>query len=216
MSYQAQGLTWWSDYNITLRERGSGCEMDLAAWITLVNQSDASYPDAQLKLVAGVVHRAAVGEARNMGQMSPPPAAMLARNEADTGFQESGLSEYHLYTLGRHTDLPDNSTKQIELFPAVHGVTCGKQLVFTAGPVPWNYGSGPIVDQGFAATNPGTVGSYVEFENNKANHLGIPLPGGRVRVNEANKSDGALEFIGEDIIQHTPRGDGAYPPGRRF
>ena len=57
VSYQAQGLTWWSDFTITLRIDG-GCRMDLAAWVTVVNQSGGSYPDAQLKLVAGDVNRA--------------------------------------------------------------------------------------------------------------------------------------------------------------
>jgi len=34
----------------------------------------------------------------------------------------------------------------------------------------------------------------------------MPLPAGRVRVNQASV-DGALEFIGEDLIQHTPRNE---------
>lgn len=206
VSYQTQGITWWSDYNITLREHGNACDMDLSAWVTLVNQSGGSYPDAQLKLVAGVVHRAPVGRANSMAQYAMAPARM-EKQQADAGFSESSLSEYHLYTLGRHTDLPDNSTKQLELFPAAHDIACRKQLVFTGGPVPWSYWSSPIMDQGYAATSKGTVGSYLEFDNKKANHLGMPMPGGRVRVNEANRSDGALEFIGEDIIQHTPRNE---------
>ena len=205
VSYQTQGVTWWSDYNITMRENGTNCEMDLAAWVTLVNQSGGSYPDAQLKLVAGVVHRAPAAQARDrMPQMS---MAAVRQVKAETGFTESGLSEYHLYTLGRHTDLPDNSTKQLELFPAAHDIACRKQLVFTGGPVPWSYWSSPIIDQGYAATSKGSVGSYLEFDNKKANHLGIPLPAGRVRVNQANQSDGALEFIGEDVIGHTPRNE---------
>ncbi|HET8941131.1 MAG TPA: hypothetical protein VFN13_04005 [Rudaea sp.] len=205
VSYQTQGITWWSDYNITLREHGDTCDMDLAAWVTLVNQSGGSYPDAQLKLVAGVVHRAPSRQANN--RMSSMPMVAARQVTADTGFTESGLSEYHLYTLGRHTDLPDNSTKQLELFPAAHDIACRKQLVFTGGPVPWSYWSGPIVDQGYAATSKGSVGSYLEFDNKKANHLGMPLPAGRVRVNQANQSDGALEFIGEDVIEHTPRNE---------
>ncbi|MEO8803801.1 MAG: hypothetical protein ABI304_10820, partial [Rudaea sp.] len=196
----------WSDYNITMREHGNACDMDLAAWVTLVNQSGGSYPDAQLKLVAGVVHRAPVGQASGAMQYAAP-AMRMAKDESNAGFSESSLSEYHLYTLGRHTDLPDNSTKQLELFPAAHNIACRKQLVFTAGPVPWSYWSSPIVDQGYAATSKGTVGSYLEFDNKKTNHLGMPMPGGRVRVNEANSSDGALEFIGEDVIQHTPRNE---------
>ena len=41
--------------------------------------------------------------------------------EAD-GFEEKTFFEYHFYTLGRRSSLPDNSTKQIELFPAVAAV----------------------------------------------------------------------------------------------
>jgi hypothetical protein len=178
--------------------------MDLAAWVTLVNQSGGSYADAQLKLVAGEVNRAPAAAPQVAGY------AMKAAREMDAAspaFTETSLSEYHLYTLGRRTDLPDNSTKQLELFPAAHAISCRKQLVFTAGPVPWSYWSGPIQDQGYAATNKGTVGAYLEFDNKEANHLGMPLPAGRVRVNQANPSDGTLEFVGEDIIKHTPRNE---------
>lgn len=204
VSYQTQGVTWWTDYNITMREHGGTCDMDLAAWVTLVNQSGGSFPNAQLKLVAGEVNRAPA---------APPPrpvmmkmAAMDEAAPAGQGFVESSLSEYHLYTLGRRTDLPDNSTKQLELFPAVHGVGCRKQLVFTAAPqfMGWY---GPMTDQGYAATSTGTVGSYLDFDNKEAEKLGVPLPAGRVRVNQANSSDGALEFIGEDVIKHTPRNE---------
>ena len=180
--------------------------MDLAAWVTLVNQSGGSYPNAQLKLVAGEVNRAPSAAPQAAGIMMK--AARAEMDAASAGFSESTLSEYHLYTLGRRTDLPDNSTKQLELFPAVHDVACRKQLVFTAAPQPWNYWwSGPIQDQGYAATNQGSVGSYLEFDNKEANRLGMPLPAGRVRVNQANQSDGALEFVGEDVIKHTPRNE---------
>jgi hypothetical protein len=205
VSYQTQGVTWWSDYNVTLREQGGACDMDLAAWVTLVNQSGGSYPNAQLKLVAGEVNRAP--SAAPAPAMAMKRAAAMEMDAAAGGFTESALSEYHLYALGRRTDLPENSTKQLELFPAVHGVACRKQLVFTAAPAPWSYWSGPIEDQGYAATEQGSVGAYLEFDNKEANKLGVPLPAGRVRVNQANASDGALEFVGEDVIKHTPRNE---------
>jgi hypothetical protein len=203
VSYQTQGMTWWSDYNVTLREQADACEMDLSAWVTIVNQAGASFPKAQLKLIAGEVNRAPA---------APQPAAagrVMMKTEAlraDEGFAESQLFEYHLYTLGRRTDLPDNSTKQLELFPTAVGVRCNKQLVFTAAPLPWHYWSQPILDQGYAATSQGTVGAYLEFDNKENNRLGVPLPAGRVRVNQASV-DGSLEFIGEDLIKHTPRNE---------
>lgn len=206
VSYQTQGMTWWSDYNVTLREQGDNCTMDLSAWVTIVNQSGASYPSAQLKLVAGEVNRVPVDTGVVSGRMMKRAEALTVVGAA-AGFQESTLSEYHLYTLGRRTELPDNSTKQLELFPVAMDVTCKKQLVFTAGPQPWGYWSYPLHDQNYGATTSGTVGSYLEFENKETNHMGMPLPAGKIRVNQANSQDGALEFIGEDVIKHTPRNE---------
>jgi hypothetical protein len=203
VSYQAQGLTWWADYNAVLDE-SKGCTLDLGAWVTIVNQSGGSFPNAQLKLVAGEVNRAPAG---GLDRIEVTGTRMKAAMVADDGFAESALFEYHLYTLGRRTDLPDNSTKQIELFPAANGMRCEKQLLFTAAPAAQAYWGAPNLDQGYAATTPGEVGAYLRFDNRKDNGLGVPLPAGRVRVNQLNSADGSLEFIGEDVIGHTPRNE---------
>ena len=42
-----------------------------------------------------------------------------------------------------------------------------------------------------------------EFRNSEANHLGMPLPKGRVRFYRRN-DDGQIEFTGENVIDHTP------------
>jgi hypothetical protein len=204
VSYQTQGVTWWSDYNVTLGSDSERCTMNLAAWVTIVNQSGGSFPATQLKLVAGEVNRA---PAAPMAAAAPMMKTMRVAEAVSDGFQESSLFEYHMYTLGRRTDLPNNSTKQLELFPSAIGVGCKRELVFTAGPGPWRWYGAPVTDQGFGATQPGTVGAYLEFKNDKSNGLGIPLPAGRVRVNQASKTDGSLEFIGEDLIKHTPRNE---------
>lgn len=204
VSYQTQGMTWWSDYNVTLREGEERCDMDLSAWVTIVNQAGGSFPAAQIKLVAGEVNRAPAAPAPVM--LAGSVAKMARAEQTAQGFAESSLFEYHLYTLGRRADLPDNSTKQLELFPAATSVACRKNLIFTASP-PWSNWGAPIMDQGYGATTEGTVGAYLEFDNREANHLGMPLPAGRVRVNQANRADGALEFIGEDSIKHTPRNE---------
>ena len=43
-----------------------------------------------------------------------------------------------------------------------------------------------------------------EFMNSATNHLGLPLPKGRLRFYRRN-TDGQMEFTGENIIKHTPR-----------
>lgn len=206
VSYQAQGLTWWSDYNVTLSGTEQQCRMDLAAWVTIVNQSGGSFNDTQLKLVAGEVNRAPAPSMNPM-MMAGAATKMRVSEAMSDGFQESSLFEYHLYTLGRRTDLPNNSTKQLELFPASVGVPCKRELVFTSNIGSWRGYGYPLTDQNYGATQDGKVGAYLEFKNDKQSGLGVALPAGRVRVNQANSSDGSLEFIGEDLIKHTPRNE---------
>ncbi len=45
-----------------------------------------------------------------------------------------------------------------------------------------------------------------EFENSAANHLGMPLPKGRLRFYR-QESGGQLEFTGENEIDHTPQNE---------
>ena len=44
----------------------------------------------------------------------------------------------------------------------------------------------------------------VEFVNSKENDLGIPLPQGKVKVYQRDKS-GSVQMLGEDSIAHTPK-----------
>jgi hypothetical protein len=48
------------------------------------------------------------------------------------------------------------------------------------------------------------VNVFVEFKNSQANQVGMPLPQGTVRMYKKD-TDGSLQFIGEDNIQHTPK-----------
>jgi hypothetical protein len=42
-----------------------------------------------------------------------------------------------------------------------------------------------------------------EIKNSESNHLGMPLPAGRVRFYRRD-TDGQMEFVGENTIGHTP------------
>jgi hypothetical protein len=42
-------MTWWADYNLIFAEgadANSGL-LDVGAWVSIINQSGASYPDAR-------------------------------------------------------------------------------------------------------------------------------------------------------------------------
>ena len=199
MSYQTGGMTWWADYNLTYSEPRAGeCRLDVGAWVTLVNQSGASYRDARLKLVAGDVQRVQPREPAY-------PAALAARaamQDKAEGFSQKAFFEYHLYTLGRRTTLADNATKQIELFPMASGVGCEKTLVYQGQSLPPYYGA-PVTERQLGTPSNRKVDVYLRVRNSTANGLGMPLPGGKVRVAQADRADGSLEFIGEDLIEHT-------------
>jgi hypothetical protein len=165
---------------------------DLVGWVTLQNQTGATYRDAQLKLVAGDVNR--VREEAEGVQMRAYKSAPTAAGAS--AFREEGLFEYHLYTLDRPTTVRDKEQKQVTLLEA-QNVGIQKKLIFF-GQQYWFRGQ-----YGELAKNQ-KVGVYLDFKNSEANHLGIPLPKGTVRVYKADKS-GAKQFVGEDSIDHTPR-----------
>ncbi len=199
ISYETRGMTWWADYNI-IYDESENCSMDLSAWVSIVNQSGADYDDAKLKLIAGDVNRAEPRHPRR------DVVYKLAMAEDSAGFVEKSFFEYHLYTLGRRTSLPDNSTKQIQLMPAARGIQCKKELVFAPTLNMPFYGNQQF-DQGYGRYGNGDVNVYLRFNNQKAQQLGIALPAGRIRVNQVDPADGSLEFIGEDVIDHTPRNE---------
>ena len=204
VTYQTQGMTWWADYNLTLTEDNGKCSMDLSAWVSLLNQAGSSFENTKLKLIAGEVHRAQPNV--NVGRVYASNAPQVLE-KADRGFEEKSLFEYHLYTLPRRVDLPNNSTKQIELFPSVNSVECEKELVFNGSQIfNHNYYS-PISDQNYMRTSKPKVKAYLSFKNEEKRGLGMPLPAGRIRVNQMDTDDNSLEFIGEDIIDHTPRNE---------
>ncbi|MBX3379502.1 MAG: DUF4139 domain-containing protein [Phycisphaeraceae bacterium] len=208
ITYETEGMTWWADYNALFapgKDNNSGT-LDLSAWVSIVNQSGASYPEATLKLIAGRVNRIqpqqnAYGGRRELSAMA---------DRAD-GFEQKAFFEYHLYTLGRATTLPDNSTKQIELFPAVLKIPCEKTLVYDGLAMEIGDWGGPMTDQGFGSQGRTTVDVYLRFQNSKASGLGIPMPAGRVRVSQVDAgkngqpADAIAEFIGEDVLKHTPK-----------
>lgn len=206
VGYETQGVTWWADYNLVYsdgKDQNSGL-LDVGAWVSILNQSGGSYPDATLKLVAGEVNRAPRGQPQNY----PAAARAFAMDEAvsQPGFQEKAFFEYHLYTLQRPATLPDNSTKQIELFPTAQKVPCEKVLVYDGLGMDWWWGGNdPYTDANLGSQTKKDVETYLRFRNDEKSGMGMPLPAGRIRVSKVDPDDGAMEFIGEDVIRHTPR-----------
>jgi hypothetical protein len=176
VSYLTDGVNWHAEYVAVVNQKDTGLTLD--GWVSLDNQSGASYRNARLKLVAGDVHRVQPPMPKRMEREMDMMAA------AGQQFEEREFFEYHVYTLERPATVADRETKQISLIPTA--TASAKKVLSFDG-----------------AQNP-KVQVKLEFENDAANGLGIALPAGKVRVYKED-ADGALEFVGEDAVQHTPR-----------
>ncbi len=199
ISYQSAGMTWWADYILEL-DQEQDCQFNLSAWVSIINQSGKSFNDYALKLVAGEVNQTA-----NNIQVSGARMRQVSYMEQDRGFQEESVFEYHQYKLPRPVTLPQNSTKQIRLFSPDKPIDCERKLVFDPlNNQHFNYSS-PIRDANYlshANKKETPVEAQIHFKNTQKNNLGMAMPAGRIRVNQAD-SDGHLTFIGADQIGHT-------------
>jgi len=183
VSYITNGMNWNCDYVAVVNAADD--HADLNGWVTIDNQSGATYNDARLKLIAGDVRR--VHEEPPM----PKGVMMMARGAVADQFQEKAFFEYHMYTLDRRTTLRDRETKQVELLTAA-GVPVRKLYFFDGQ------------RQATGEDQKGKAAVKLELVNSRETGLGMPLPKGKVRVYKADE-DGSLQFVGEDLIDHTPK-----------
>ncbi len=202
LSYVTQGMTWEASYNVVAPAKGN--ELELVGWVTLDNQSGKSYRDARIKLMAGDVNRIqpnagpyavkALVDARDQEASMAPPVT------------ERNFDEYHLYTLEHPTTLLDRETKQVE-FVRSAGIQSKTVYVYDGmqiEPAYQNWSMENIRQQdNFGLQSNPKVWVMREFQNTSANHLGIPLPRGRIRFYRRD-DDGQLEFTGENALDHTP------------
>ncbi len=202
-SYETKGLTWRADYNLVLN--ADATKASLGAWVTLLNLSGASYKDARLKLVAGDVQKIEP-QARELLDMLMDAKSHESDRDGG-GFTEKSFFEYHLYTLGRPADVLEASTQQIAMFPTVADAAVERVLAYDglAEAASWGVFPEPRMDRDIRSSSNPKVDVYVRFENRKANRLGMPLPKGKIRVFQRDDADGTLEFVGEDLIDHTPK-----------
>ncbi|HPR63080.1 MAG TPA: DUF4139 domain-containing protein [Thermoanaerobaculia bacterium] len=191
-TYLTQNITWKADYVFTLDEKDTGG--DMIGWVTLTNNSGATYTHATLKLIAGDVN--VVQDREPM--MRYAQKGVLA--ESAPQFEEKSFFEYHMYTLQRPATLNDRQQKQIEL---LHADEFGVEKQFIARGQRWYY------SQRIGDVQKPKVEVAVKVMNSEKNGLGLPLPKGTVRVYKRD-TDGSSQFIGEDTIDHTPRDESIY------
>jgi hypothetical protein len=187
LSYMTGGLGWQADYVAELMPGGTN--IMLSAWTTLTNASGIDYPNARVSVVAG----------RPSQGGSPPrqPLTALVTANAKTldSLPAADLGPYHLFTLPQRVSLRDGErTQAMLLAPSL--VKVKRELVL--GPLPaaaWRgtFGAGP----------PQNPMAMLQLENTVGAGLGRPLPSGTLRLYQRG-ADGALVFLGQDLLTATP------------
>lgn len=196
LSYLTGGLRWHATYNVVAAEAGES--YDLVAWITLANESGKDFDNAQVKLIAGEVHRARREQEDRRRGMGVVEMQMAAPAQVE----QRAFDEYHLYSLPRSTTVRDREVKQVEFLRAAEIPGRRVYLFDVERPltVPLQYS--PDGEGGDLRP----VDVVLEIQNSEKNGLGVPLPGGTMKIYRRDR-DGRSEFVGEDALRHTPRNE---------
>jgi hypothetical protein len=208
ISYVSGGMSWQADYNLVVSDKSEGNNnglnsVDLVGWVTMQNHSGKTFEDARIKLLAGDVNKL---QPAVSGGIYRAEAKAMAADAMAPVVREKSFDEFHLYTLERPTTLHDEETKQVEFVQAadIHsqrlyiydGANFGTRSYYSPDQI--------IQDPGYGTESNPKVWVMQEFKNSETNHLGIPLPKGRLRFYRRD-TDGHLEFVGENTIDHTPK-----------
>jgi len=180
ISYLTNGLGWSADY-VALFDEGKGT-IDVQGWVTLRNDGNTPFVNADTVLVAGNP-----GGQPNGGR-GLAPGRLAAGTETAARAQ---LGDYYLYPISHRTTIAANQQKQVS-FLNVSAVPARKGYEYRSS---W-------LDTQSEAQSASTV---LNFSSSAQGGLGDALPAGTVRV-YMRDAKGQPQFIGENMIDHTPMG----------
>lgn len=202
ISYITDGVGWRADYVVLVNDKDTA--LNLAGWVTVNNQSGATYENAKLTLIAGDVRRLQPETRAKIAQSMEMYDAVYV---SETQFEEKSFFEYHMYTMARPTTLARNETKQLSLLNASNAPV-QKEMIYDGRGNWWRnwWFPGRTGDPGggYDTSDYHKVNVVLEVKNSKENNMGMPLPKGKVRVYKLDDT-GSQQFIGEDEIDHTAK-----------
>jgi len=209
LSYLTSGINWKADYVVMFDEDKK--RMDIQGWATLENQTQTSFEDVELSVIAGYVGQANNnyynnynrGGSNQYWQLYSQSRSQLQQrfrqrqnrnNQRGAGTEASPqerVGDSLIYRLPEKTSLASNQKKQITIIDESN-IDAKKAYEF------YNWGFNSVKD-------PRSVDSRITFSNSREAGLGEALPSGTVRVYTKDKK-GQAQFIGEDEIAHIAGG----------
>lgn len=182
LSYLSRGFGWKADY-VALFDEAVG-KIDVQGWITLNNNSGTTFDKAKVLLVAGAVGNGA----QNYGASQP---VMPGNRMGTQSANRESLGDFYVYPIAGRTTVANAQQKQVS-FLDVAGTPATKAYHFRNG---W------LASQ----TEPQSADTVLRFSTAREAGLGDALPAGTVKV-YMRDARGQPQFIGENVIGHTPMG----------
>ena len=202
VGYVTGGFDWNASYNLVSPEKGDQC--DLVGWITMKNESGKTFENAKIKLMAGDVNKIQPPMAMAAsGAFRMKSRAMVMDAMEAPAVTEKAFDEFHLYSIARPTTLHDRETKQVEF---VHAEKMLAPTIYVYDGAENYRFYGLNYDRGYGQSDNKKIIVQREFKNAETNQLGLALPAGKLRFYRRD-SDGQLQFVGENTIDHTPRNE---------
>jgi len=184
LKYLTRGMSWRSDYTIDLADDKS---LDLNSWITIKNDSGATYKDADITVLAGEVNRPQAANTRVYTKRRS-----LVSSYDSSNIENQSFSGYHIYHIPFKESIKDKEKKQIS-FIDIDSISYRRYALHKDNFYLRNQKERRLrFDQ------------IIEFKNSKDNRLGIPLPKGSVRVYQKDKS-GVSRFVGSTNLSNIPK-----------
>ncbi len=209
LAYITGGLSWEATYNVVAPNSGEAAPSDekaaLLGWVTIHNDSGTDFPSARIKLMAGDVAKIAP---QNPYQLRNQVAFVTGAMTVNQSVTQKAFDDFHLYDLNRTVSLLIGETKQVQFIDA-SGIALSRSYRYNgAAEMQPNQNNNYINQQPEFGLDPANTKVQIveSFKNSAANHLGMPLPAGRIRLYRRD-SDGQMEFTGESLISHTPADD---------
>jgi hypothetical protein len=204
LCYVTRGMSWEASYNVVAPETGD--VMDFTGWITVANRSGKVFKDARLQFIAGDV--AKFNDERNSVYNDAHPSRELGAMYDQGKVTQEAFDEFHLYSVPLPATVHDDETKQIE-FARAEAVQSQQIFIYDGADIHGVMYRGWGREQIRGSSDYGTLSNpkvwiMREIKSSETNHLGLPLPRGKVRFYRKDRN-GRLHFTGEDRIDHTAR-----------
>ena len=189
LGYLTGGVGWSANYAAELD--ASEDKLALSGRASIANESGAAYRNAHLVLIAGNPNRIAEGPPRPgfgaVRTLAAPAAEAAPKQAVPT---PEPVSEFHRYSIDREISLNERETVQLALLEAP-SVSIRKEYLLND--------SAPVTSQGGSEPTALPIVTRLNFDNKKSAGLGMPIPGGIVRIYQRDAGGTSL-FLGEDSI----------------